>query len=565
VLVAVRRLVTGLGLVVLALLGWLLLAPQQLGGPVTVVSTYGDSMLPTYTASDLVVVTKASDYDVGDIVAYRSDELGAVVLHRIVDVDENGYVTQGDNNDWVDPDRPTEDELLGTARLRIPGAGRLLEVPPVVRAGAVVALAAAALVGDRTARRRRARRRPDPAAPAVKLLAPSRRRRSPRPATLEATDVASHGRFAWVGWPARTALGAAALALLALLVAAVAFTRPTTAAGDLTYTHHGEFSYTADAPRGLVYPDGRVATGDPVFLQLVDTLEVAFTHTVDGPVSITETTGQLWLEVENSTGWSTRSQLGDDETVAKGDLQLAGTLEIPQLRRTLQRFQDQTGISAGGATITLIAEVEMTGSVTDHPVSDTLAPQLKLQLDESRLTPQVEEAQPDAALSMTQAGSVTVPGLEPARMEIRRWGMDVTTARIASIAVLVVAVLALMAGVIGAARQRDLDQSERIQLRYGRRLVEVAALQLPAGYGIVDVRDMATLARLADQVERPLLHHRMGDVHTYLVEGDTAIYRYRIDAPSPHQEETTSTPPGEAQGTGAHPPFGSYEAGHSRT
>ncbi|MEX0834528.1 MAG: hypothetical protein WD010_00435, partial [Nitriliruptor sp.] len=148
-------------------------------------------MLPTYTASDLVVVTKASDYDVGDVVAYRSDQLGAVVLHRIVDVDDDGYVTSGDNNDWLDPDRPTADELMGTARLRVPGAGRLLEVPTPLRAAMVTMLAALALFGGHRIRHRRARR-PTPDTPSEPLLPAARRRRASCRPRRAAPDADGH-------------------------------------------------------------------------------------------------------------------------------------------------------------------------------------------------------------------------------------------------------------------------------------------------------------------------------------------------------------------------------------
>ncbi|MEX2626720.1 MAG: signal peptidase I, partial [Ilumatobacteraceae bacterium] len=307
-----RRVVTGLAIVVVAVLGWLLLAPQQLGGPVAIVSTYGNSMLPTYTASDLVVVAKASEYDVGDVVAYRSDEIGAVVLHRIVDVDEDGYITQGDNNDWLDPDRPTDDELMGTARLRIPGVGRLLEVPAPVRAAMVAMLGALALFGGRQVARRRARR-PTPETSSSQLLSYVRRRRTTgRPRASAAANDTGHG-FAWVGWPLTTALVAGAVVALALAVAVAVFTRPATAAGNLDYTHRGTFTYTADVPTGAVYPEGEVATGDPIFLQLVDTLDVALTYELDGPGGAVEPSGQLWVELANGTGWTTRSPLSDRE------------------------------------------------------------------------------------------------------------------------------------------------------------------------------------------------------------------------------------------------------------
>lgn len=540
---AARWVVTGLVLVALALLGWVLLAPQQLGGPLAVVSTYGDSMLPTYTASDLVVVMEADDYDVGDIVAYRSEKLdGTVVLHRIVDVDDDGYITQGDNNAWLDPDRPTDDAIMGTARLRVPGAGRLLELPTPVRATAIAALALGALVGGRAAQRRRVRR-PDGSTPAVHLLPAARRRRSIRRRPRSEDDADRRRGFAWVGWPLQVALAAALVALLSLLLALAAFTRPTTGQGELDYRHRGEFAYASDAPSGVVYPDGQVETGDPVFLSLVDTLEPSFDYTFDGPSADVQAAGQLWVEVANGSGWSNRSRLGDEQEGTDGTLLLEGQLDISQLQRTLQRVQEQTGVGVGGATITVTAEVEVAGTVAGEPIADRFAPLLSMQLNEHRLTLAPDAGKTDDAelngndtdgadengdVLRTQYGSVTVAGAEPSRLEFAGQGINVLAARRLAVALFVLAVLALAAACVAAARQGDLHEAARVTARYGRRLVEVEAVQTPAGYGVVDVRDVETLVALADRIDRPVLHQQSGWDHTYLVEGDATVYRYRL-------------------------------------
>lgn len=92
-------------------------------GRVAVVSTVGNSMEPGFHAGDLAVLIPASDYGVGDVVGYHSDDLDTVVMHRIVDVADDGYVLQGDNNDWLDPEHPTEDQLVGKLALRVPQGG----------------------------------------------------------------------------------------------------------------------------------------------------------------------------------------------------------------------------------------------------------------------------------------------------------------------------------------------------------------------------------------------------------------------------------------------------------
>ena len=48
-------------------------------------------------------------------------------MHRIVSGDADGFVTQGDNNDWLDADEPSQDEILGRLLFRIPRGGIALD------------------------------------------------------------------------------------------------------------------------------------------------------------------------------------------------------------------------------------------------------------------------------------------------------------------------------------------------------------------------------------------------------------------------------------------------------
>jgi signal peptidase len=48
------------------------------------------------------------------------------VIHRVIDGNaEDGWVVQGDNNDFLDPWEPSGDQILGHAVLHIPQLGKL--------------------------------------------------------------------------------------------------------------------------------------------------------------------------------------------------------------------------------------------------------------------------------------------------------------------------------------------------------------------------------------------------------------------------------------------------------
>ncbi len=62
----------------------------------------GTSMFPTLEEGDLVVVwqTPASSINVGDIIVYNPpcSATGTSVIHRVVSLTGNGFITKGDNN-----------------------------------------------------------------------------------------------------------------------------------------------------------------------------------------------------------------------------------------------------------------------------------------------------------------------------------------------------------------------------------------------------------------------------------------------------------------------------------
>ena len=60
----------------------------------------GTSMLPLLVAGrDNVILSSVTNPNINDIIFYRRDN-GQFVLHRIIGIDENGYILCGDNQ-WV--------------------------------------------------------------------------------------------------------------------------------------------------------------------------------------------------------------------------------------------------------------------------------------------------------------------------------------------------------------------------------------------------------------------------------------------------------------------------------
>jgi len=102
--------------------------PASFGGDTTVMMVQGKSMLPTILPGSLVVSKQAPEYHIGDIVAYeqREGDLSKVIVHRIIDVTDRGFIIQGDNNPSKDVGYPTEAVILGKVMFSTPYVGDII-------------------------------------------------------------------------------------------------------------------------------------------------------------------------------------------------------------------------------------------------------------------------------------------------------------------------------------------------------------------------------------------------------------------------------------------------------
>jgi len=115
------KLIFVIALIPLAVYFW----PSALGGTAGFLIVQGNSMLPTILPGSLVVIKQAESYYIDDIVAYEegADFRNKVVVHRILDITEDGFLIKGDNNPKKDLGFPTQDQILGKVVFSTPYVG----------------------------------------------------------------------------------------------------------------------------------------------------------------------------------------------------------------------------------------------------------------------------------------------------------------------------------------------------------------------------------------------------------------------------------------------------------
>jgi signal peptidase I len=464
-----------------------------------IVATNGISMEPVYHQGDLVVVQRRDAYRPGEIVAYRRTDKHLVVLHRIIGGGPAGYVFKGDNNTSTDPTRPTQNQLIGRAVLHIPSGGVWLHrvtAPPLLAAGGLLALIAG---GQGVAGARR------------------RRRRSARPGQLR------HGTL-WqqLQPPLRgIATGAAVLGLGCLVVSLLAWTRPTSQAVAITVPDSStmSFSYTAPVARSAAY-DGTIVTApQPVFRRVTKALDVTYRY-AGRPGRLT-----VSALLETSNGWSSRVPLGEASVGSshRGSVRL----DLPGLERRAAAPADVIGLPAGQLTVAVVTALHF-------EAGGSFAPRLELVLDALAVKPR-------GALSASSPLAVVSHRRAPGRLSVMGRSVDVRTGRTAGgVGVGIAALLLVLCGVL-ARLGGPTGRAERLHARYRDLILPVMPMTLDAGQAVVDVPDVASLARLADRYGVLILQWAQAGRHTLVVEaeGRTFVCRHGANGTatrrSPHE------------------------------
>ena len=500
-------------LATVAVLGaaWFFLAPPQLGGKTSYAVTFGVSMEPHFHHGDLVVLRRRSSYRVGDVVAYHSHDLHRNVLHRIIAIRNGHYTFKGDNNDFIDPERPTVADLVGSEWLHIPVAGNWLaslHSPLNASIAAFVVVLLLVLSGGGTVKYRRGRGR-------QAVIKEQNRKESSSALPSTGFVVAAAGAGALI---AAAALGA------------VAFTKPLerTLVWANLYVQHGKFSYSAHVDRGATYQATRLESGDPVYLQLVHRLPVAFAYRLQA-ASSTGIAGDASLDavVRDDDGWVHRIALSPEHSFTGTSSTLHGTLDLRRLQKLIYTFERETGVHNTLYHVTLAAHVAVHGTVAARPLATTFAPTLAFDLDAYRLAVSVPTAPTAAPNAFTQ--SVGGAGTRTETASLHALGRTVTVAqarRLATLLGIAGLALAVVGGLLTLVGRRE-QEAESIRRRYEDWIIDV--MPDPArAEGERRVPSMDALARLAERYERLILHERRDGADAFLVEDDGIVYTYVV-------------------------------------
>lgn len=352
---------TVVALLLLATWWWVL--PPNMGGRTTFFVTKGVSMEPLLHNDDLAVLQKKRTYEVGDVIAFRSQSLKSVLLHRVVAVEDGRYVTKGDNNDFIDNDRPRNDQVVGMLAHKFNGAGAsfgwLKSTPVRVLASALICVALFGYLYSMLFARRKTPEG-EPASkpgPAAVPAARARRRRLPNFPVLQWVPVLA------------TAIGVAFMA--------ISFVMPSTETGSTArYKLDGRLDYSAQGAPGaeLIYASGRAETGEPLYFSVINDVhfDYAFDVITDSDTDLNGTF-DMQAVLTGPSGWRHTLELTPPTQFEGDSFRGSAEIRLNDVRDLVSRIQSVTNLKESKFTLSVEPRVSLHGEVAGGEVNKSMS------------------------------------------------------------------------------------------------------------------------------------------------------------------------------------------------
>jgi signal peptidase I len=482
----------------LAVLGWYALAPTQIGGQVTYVIVDGNSMEPRFHLGDLVLVRRQPTYQIGDAVTYKNLEIGRFVFHRIVGMQADRFVLQGDHNAWLDSYQPTQNEIIGKLWIHLPGVGKWIEWArqPIGLALLSVVFGGLMVTGM--------------------IFEPNQRKQRKNPSRVPSANWLEAGLIL---------SGLAAVAFFALLI--LTFARPLTRpASNQTYQQTGYFFYSASTTPG-VYDSDTIQTGDPIFTKLTCLVKVGMVYNIEGS-NLAEIHGSHQLNArisDEQSGWQRTLPL-EAETPFSGNSYFSTVnLDLCQIQSLVSAVEQQTGMHSNTYTLEVVNHTTILGKMAERPVLDTFDSNLTFRFDKTHFY-LATEAGRGTPIRTAKEGTLPGAGQEANTFTLAGQQVPVATARLLATMGFLLSVIILLTLGWHFFNGAKSDPEKIIRLKYGNLILDAYSMNLHPNLPIIDVASMDDLARLAERHNTMITHIRLNFLHYYLVQSEGAIYRY---------------------------------------
>jgi len=299
---------------------------------------------------------------------------------------------------------------------------------------------------------------------------------------------------------------------------------------DLSYVQSAEYGYTAHVKPSLLY-DNRteVSEGEPLYLKLVDRLDITLTYNltqtpktfymIDIRLSY-ETSGTL-----SGGDWAKTYALAPFTETLEPSMSLPPfkpkvttdaifsdtyTLDIREIQGIVEAIGKETGTGIYAYTYEIRPRINLEASAGGETIVQEFAPTLTIKFDGGKI--QIE------GLRSTKAGSVTHLETEAATWGFLGLATQVETMKAASIIASISLAALLAASTRFTLRERaSRPFQERLSGDIRDKIIEASEPPKTKKREIIKVGSIEDLAKVSEETFKPIIHHEDA---FYVLDGD---------------------------------------------
>ncbi len=510
-------------LISILLFVWMLFAPIQAGGNASYVIVIGKSMEPKFHVGDLIIVHREAQYQKGDAVTYRNQELNSFVFHRIVDQSMGRFTLKGDNNSWLDTYRPTSNEVIGKLWIHIPDGGVFMQkirdpAPMAILSGLLGLILMSSLLGNTKEEVRMNKK------PFWKGIFFEKQNQVP----TSSKKLQSRSSNQWEIFENLFFL-LGLIAFISVIFGLISFSRPAIVPVDvdLPYGQLGFYSYSTTAPQNI-YDANKIVSGDPIFPKLTCTIDVNFQYTlVSAGVEDVQGTYQLMATlIEPNSGWERKIPLQKELTFSGTVFDTKAKLNLCEIETLLQTTEEKTEFHPATYLLEIGPQVNVTGIISGQSFQSSFDPKLTFAYD--RLLYRMIENEQGNSLNPSTTSNLTETRNQAAVVSFFGMAFRVSSLRTISlfgigISILGMTIMGLILWNMGRGNPAAL-----IRLKYDSLIVEIDDTESINKLHRVDITSMDDLVKLAERHNSMIFHEANENMHTFFIKINETVYQFKL-------------------------------------
>jgi len=477
---------------------WIVFAPTRIGGRASYVIINGNSMEPGFHRGDLVIVQTALKYEVGDIVTYSDAKMGAYVIHRIIETNQDYFILKGDNNSWIDAYHPIRNEIVGKLWIHIPKLGKTMEWlrVPINMALTIGMFGGVLMAGKKTQPNLHGKRNKRPVGKST----------------------------GWIEMALYT-VGFLTLAFLALSV--LSFSRPVIrTADDIQYDQTGVYYYSATGPSGI-YDTEILHSGEPIFPKLTCSINIGYSYNITGPVQTVSGTQQLnALITDEQSGWQRTIPLKPSTAFSGNSYSTTAPIDLCQIQALVNAVEQETGFRPNTYTLAIISQLAVAAKVEGQDLYDSFDSKLIFKFDKVHFYLANNGNDGTDPLQSSKSGLLANSNTQENTFSFLGFELNVLGIRFLGVGGLILSLISLL--ILGwyvfDAAQRSPEAL--IRIKYGALIMDVYDRGFENLSSVIEVTAIEDLAKLAERQNAMILHMTRDFLHYYFVQSDGMIYRY---------------------------------------